>query len=602
MRTKKAALLATSDSNIAVDNLVEGLAKAGVKVVRLGRPEMSKPELLKYCADEIAAKACGVPRLSDLRDAEKKRGRDEIHRAIEQAEVVCCTAMGAGSGMLTDYNFPRALMDEASQATEPASVVPVCKGCKQLVLVGDHCQLPPTVSSDLATKAGMCLSLFERLAIAGVQTAMLAVQYRMHPIISEFPRNHFYAGELADGISGQNRPAPEGFAWPDPLHPLALVPVTGWERKEGTSWENEAEAQAVVRVVQGLLRNRRLLEAELGVCTPYGAQARLVRRMLQRVGIRTGRDSGGIEVNSVDSFQGREKDCIVLSTVRSNTTGQIGFTADWRRANVAFTRAKRGLVVVCDPQTLSRDDRTWGPWLHWVHEKQLCCGPIGALPPLNPNAAAVGIRSLTAQRPMSPSRGARGRSPSPRGGIPQSTRVVTLQTVPEQTGPSNAFGNNMGGAVHTPPLGSNALGNNMGAATHTPSLGSNAFGDNMLGAAHTPSLGSLGRSSDAAPDAAPTKTLPSHSGYGYGESREKTSNLARGRDKSRSRDGPTTLRGQKSPGRGRGRSRSRSRRDNKKSSKRSPSPSPSQASNSSGSGDSGESDGSSGDAADFRFN
>ncbi|CAK0830568.1 unnamed protein product, partial [Prorocentrum cordatum] len=410
---RKTALLATSDSNIAVDNLVEGLAKQGVRVVRLGRPEMSRPELLEYCADEIAAKACGVTKLSELKDAARAKAREEVHRAVERAEVVCCTSMGAGSGMLADYTFPRVLMDEASQATEPSTIVPICKGCLQLVLLGDHCQLPPTVGSDLAAKEGLGLSLFERLARSGVKPTLLQQQYRMHPAISEFPREHFYSGELGDGVRAEDRQTPNGFRWPVANMPVAVVSVHGRERPEGTSWMNDQEGQRVVEVVRGFLQGG-FQTTEMGVVTPYGAQARLLRTMLKRANIRTGRDFGGIEVNSVDSFQGREKEVIIMSTVRASDHGGIGFTSDWRRVNVAFTRAKQGLVVVCNPDTLAREDRTWAPWLRWAAGKGLFCGPVPRLPPANPNAAPVGLKAMETYREPSPVRGAQGRSRSPR--------------------------------------------------------------------------------------------------------------------------------------------------------------------------------------------
>jgi len=195
---------------------------------------------------------------------------------------------------------------------------------------------------------------------------------------------------------------------------LALVPVRGFEQSEGTSWTNQREAECVVQVVQGLLGGG-LETVQTGVVTPYGAQARLLRRLLHRVGIKTGRDFGGVEVNSVDSFQGREKEAIVMSTVRASTNKGIGFTADWRRVNVAFTRARRGLVVVCNPTTLAREDRTWAPWLMWVSQQGLSCGPLPAMPPPNPVAEPVGLASLATRAP-SPQRGANGRSRSPARG------------------------------------------------------------------------------------------------------------------------------------------------------------------------------------------
>eukprot|EP00746_Dinoflagellata_sp_MGD_P006801 gnl/MRDRNA2_/MRDRNA2_113405_c0_seq1.p1 gnl/MRDRNA2_/MRDRNA2_113405_c0~~gnl/MRDRNA2_/MRDRNA2_113405_c0_seq1.p1 ORF type:complete len:1143 (+),score=223.49 gnl/MRDRNA2_/MRDRNA2_113405_c0_seq1:269-3430(+) len=411
-QVKKTALLATSDSNIAVDNLVEGLAKVGMRVVRLGRPEMARPELLQFCADEIAAKAMGVEKLGMLKDKEKRLAKEKLRQIIGDAEVVCCTCIGTGSAMLSGYRFEKVLMDEASQATEAATIVPICKGCKQLVLLGDHCQLPPTVNSDLAAAEGLNLSLFERLARAGVQTNLLQEQYRMHPTISAFPRNHFYSGQLLDGIGAEHRPAPAGFKWPDPARPVALVPVLGQEKQDGTSWENMAEASKVVLIV-GQIVQAGMDTSEVGVVTPYASQSRLLRRLLAKAGVSTGRDHGGVEVNSVDSFQGREKDVVVMSCVRASARGGIGFTSDWRRVNVAFTRARRGFIVVGEPSTLSREDRTWAPWLRWASQEGLYCGILPTLPPPPKKTKPVGLASLRVQRAPSPMRGARGVSVSP---------------------------------------------------------------------------------------------------------------------------------------------------------------------------------------------
>merc|ERR1719440_1913718 len=132
---------------------------------------------------------------------------------MAHAEVVCCTAIGAGASKLDRRAFTRVLLDEASQATEFCSVVPFCRGARQIVLCGDHCQLPPTVTSDGAKAAGAELSLFERLVHAGIKPHLLETQYRMHPTIAEFPAQHFYDGQLATGIGARDRPAPPGFRW-----------------------------------------------------------------------------------------------------------------------------------------------------------------------------------------------------------------------------------------------------------------------------------------------------------------------------------------------------------------------------------------------------
>lgn len=186
-------------------------------------------------------------------------------------EVVCCTSIGAAAGFLTSFTFPKVLVDEAAQATEPATLVPICRGCEALVLVGDQCQLPPTVSSDAAARAGLSRSLFERLLRGGLEATLLSVQYRMHPALSGFPNTHFYAGRIADGVSPAARPLVEGVPWPKPECPVSVVSVEGRERAESTSFVNDAEAAAVKRIVVDLVRAG-LPTGAMGVVAPYAAQ------------------------------------------------------------------------------------------------------------------------------------------------------------------------------------------------------------------------------------------------------------------------------------------------------------------------------------------
>ena len=244
--------------------------------------------------------------------------------AIRNAQVVCCTCIASGGGVLERFHFSRVLVDEATQATEPSTIVPLCLGAEQVVLVGDHCQLPPTVVSRTAELGGLTVPLFSRLVDCGVRPYLLDTQYRMHPAISQFPCDLFYAGRLKDGVSARDRPAPRGFRWPRPEWPVAMIPVAhGRESTDGSSKENRAEAMEAVRVVDGLLAGG-LRPSEVGLITPYAAQVRLLRRLLRGGG--RGRGGGGVgvvEVSSVDGFQGREKDVIVFSAVRANDRGQV---------------------------------------------------------------------------------------------------------------------------------------------------------------------------------------------------------------------------------------------------------------------------------------
>jgi len=197
----------------------------------------------------------------------------------------------------------------------------------------------------------------------------------MHPGIAQLPADLIYGGRLRSGVSAADRPAAAGFDWPVPQLPVALVPVYGGcEASDGTSKSNAAEAQAVAEVV-GRLRRGGVGASEIGVISPYSAQVSLLRRMLRRGGEPQGEQ---LEISSVDGFQGREKQVIIFSCVRANnigsTRGALGFLADARRVNVAFTRARTGLIVIGHPPTLQREPGTWAPWLTWARAHGLVMG------------------------------------------------------------------------------------------------------------------------------------------------------------------------------------------------------------------------------------
>jgi hypothetical protein len=362
--------LATSDSNIAVDNLLGGLIGAGVRAVRLGRPEATREDLIRYSADEIGAQA----------GPSKQAQMDARMRAVRTAEVVCCTCVGAGAPLLERSRYDCVLVDEACQATEPATLVALSHGCQALVLVGDQCQLPPTITSEAAAADGMSVSLFERLLRAGVRPRLLRTQYRMHPAIAEFPCDAFYAGAVSSGVHARERAVVPGFQWPRADWPVAFVQARGGcesaDDGGGRSKSNSVEADIVARLAHEILAAGGVGAAELGVISPYNGQVALLRRALGRA---LGAHARAVEVASVDGFQGREKDVMIISTVRANARGAVGFLNDWRRANVALTRARRGLIVVGDALTLAHEPRSWGPFLRWCakHGVLVGCAPPG---------------------------------------------------------------------------------------------------------------------------------------------------------------------------------------------------------------------------------
>jgi len=308
-------------------------------------------------------------------------GAKMAKQKLAEAEVICATCIGSGSDMLSQLRFHTVLIDECTQATETSVLVAIAQGCQQLVLVGDHCQLPPTVVSEEAQRRGLAVSLFSRFASQGVRPVLLDTQYRMHPSIAQFPSDAFYAGQLKSGVRPCDREAPQGFNWPDRRLPVAFT-NSGTHRnapegRSGTSYINEKEARQVISAAVALVRGGSLPGGvmDIGVITPYSGQSRFIKRQIYETpALREVLD--GIEISTVDGFQGREKEVIIFSAVRSNDEGKVGFTGDWRRMNVAFTRPKRGLIVYGNRRTLSMD-RVWNSWISWASSRGVIVGENG---------------------------------------------------------------------------------------------------------------------------------------------------------------------------------------------------------------------------------
>jgi superfamily I DNA and/or RNA helicase len=379
-------VLACAPSNMGVDNLLEKLLRAGVKAVRLGHPARVLPELREHTLDQLVdahedvrvARQLVKDALKLLRKAdrytrakpqpgEKRALRDEAKalfadaRRIEQqtvnylmdsAEVLCVTTSAIDDAILGGRMFQLAVVDEAGQATEPNTWIPILRA-ERVVLAGDHCQLPPTVISEPAAKGGLAKSLLERLMEIYPQWArQLTVQYRMHEQIMQFSSDEFYTGTLCphDSVAQhQLRELPGVQSLPLTQHPVEFVDTSGAdlveeEEPDGESRLNPGEARGVVRKVTELLMAG-VPASEIAVITPYGAQVRLLRELLRAT---------SVEVDTVDGFQGREKEAVIVSFVRANTRGEIGFLSDVRRINVALTRARRKLILIGEAATLSQ--------------------------------------------------------------------------------------------------------------------------------------------------------------------------------------------------------------------------------------------------------
>jgi len=296
----------------------------------------------------------------DVRIKALKEMEEEVLRKIvSEADVVVSTNSMVKGELLDSFTFDDAVIDEGSQQVEPSTLIPIMKA-ERFFIAGDHKQLPPTVVSEEARELEK--TLFEKLIEREPNLSlMLTVQYRMNEKIMEFPSREFYDGKLVAApevksitLSDFSLSEPQKFKRvlsPDvPLGFLDTSQVNAYEfQPQGsTSYENYEEAVLSVKLVKTLL-NMGAKREWIGIITPYAAQVKLIKELLLESGIK-------VEVNSVDGFQGREKEIIIISFVRSNEEGEIGFLKDLRRLNVSITRAKRKLVGIGNSETLKSNE------------------------------------------------------------------------------------------------------------------------------------------------------------------------------------------------------------------------------------------------------
>ncbi|KAI0566443.1 RNA helicase [Gracilaria domingensis] len=397
----KGKILVCAPSNIAVDQLSEKIALTGLKVVRVvaksrealasAVEHLSLHYQVRHVDDREESELNKLMKLRDetgeLSDRDDRRLRS-LKRATERelldaADVICTTCTSAGDPRLSSLRFRSVLIDEATQASEPETLIPIVHGCKQLVFVGDHCQLGPVITEKRAAAAGLGQSMFERLVALGVRPIRLQVQYRMHPFLSAFPSVTFYEGTLQNGVSAEDRKSSLAeFPWIESSRPMIFWSQTGPEEvsASGTSYLNRVEAAVVEKAVTHLLKAG-VAADQIGVITPYEGQRAYVVSHFARMGPLRHELYRDVEVASVDAFQGREKAYIILSCVRSNEHQGIGFLADPRRLNVALTRARLGNVIIGNPKVLSRQSLWAALLLHYRDKGVLVEGPLTNLKP-----------------------------------------------------------------------------------------------------------------------------------------------------------------------------------------------------------------------------
>lgn len=397
-------VLVCAPSNAAVDLLVEKLSQQGLNVVRIGHPARVTEQSLSKTLD---ARIATHDHYKDLRALRKKMEqarskafkfkrnfgyaeRQErsllkqevkalkadadvlefyiINDILNTSDVVACTLVGSSHPMLRGKRYKSVFIDEAAQALEPACWIPILRA-ERVILAGDHQQLPPTIKSIEAAREGLAKTLFEKCIAHHPQSAsMLQIQYRMNESIMQFSSDYFYQGGLIADETVKHHTV-------NNLPPIDFIDTAGCgyneiQDAETLSRYNEEEAAVLIRQLEKLVQQvgPENWSHTLGIITPYSAQ---VERLIKLV--EASEDLSAIpsliNINTVDAFQGQERDIIAISFVRSNDKGEIGFLADIRRTNVAMTRARKKLIMVGDSATLGTHD-FYTALLEYVQQKE----------------------------------------------------------------------------------------------------------------------------------------------------------------------------------------------------------------------------------------
>ncbi len=411
---RESQVLVCAQSNMAVDWIAEKLQNRGIAVLRIGNPSRVNDKMLASTYERRFESHPDYTTLWSIRKAirqlrAERRSSTQWHQKMDrlqsrateleirinadifgEARVIACTLVGSASRLLDGMKFSTLFIDEAAQALEAACWIPM-RRAGRVILAGDHCQLPPTVKSVEAMRGGLGYSLMERIAADHPETVtLLTTQYRMHEDIMRFPNEWFYHGRIKAapevrwrGILDLDTPV----EWIDTSEMTAAsatsAPANGTEAASAPSAErrvtaadssdgafrealtgqsfgriNRDEAILTLQTLgEYLIRigSRRILEekVDVGIISPYRAQVQYLRSLIRRVPFfKPFRHL--ISVNTVDGFQGQERDVIIVSLVRSNDAGDIGFLRDLRRMNVAITRARMKLLIIGNADTLRR--------------------------------------------------------------------------------------------------------------------------------------------------------------------------------------------------------------------------------------------------------
>lgn len=377
---RESQVLVCAQSNMAVDWISEKLVDRGINVLRIGNPTRVNDKMLSFTYERRFEAHPDYPQLWSIRKAirelrQQRKHADSWHQKMDrlksratelelrirsslfgEARVIASTLTGAANRVLEGEKYSTLFIDEAAQALEAACWIAIRKAGR-VILVGDHCQLPPTVKSIMALKGGLGKTLMERIVENKPETVtLLKMQYRMNEQIMKFSSEWFYNGMVESAPTVSHRGILD---YDTPMMWIDTAECDGKEEFVGENFGriNRAEAELTLQTLQQYLEKigkQRILEEsiDVGIISPYRAQVQLLRKELRkREFFRPYRHL--LTVNTVDGFQGQERDIILISLVRSNDGGDIGFLRDLRRMNVAITRARMKLIILGSSETMT---------------------------------------------------------------------------------------------------------------------------------------------------------------------------------------------------------------------------------------------------------
>ena len=374
-------VLVCAQSNMAVDWISEKLVDRGINVLRIGNPSRVNDKMLSFTYERRFEAHPDYPQLWSIRKtirelrAHRKRGDEKFHQKMEslrsratelevrinaelfgEARVIACTLVGAANRLLEGQKFNTLFIDEAAQALEAACWIPI-RRASRVVFAGDHCQLPPTVKSYEAMSEGLGMTLMERIVKQKPEVVtLLKMQYRMNEDIMRFSSEWFYKGQVESAPEVRNRSILD---YDIPMLWIDTADMACREEFVGESYGriNKTEARLTIAALQlyfDKIGKERIIEEriDVGIISPYRSQVQYLRQMIKKDAyFKPFRHL--ISVNTVDGFQGQERDVIMISLVRANDEGQIGFLRELRRMNVAITRAKMKLIILGDAPTMT---------------------------------------------------------------------------------------------------------------------------------------------------------------------------------------------------------------------------------------------------------